>query len=66
MLRYLGERAVGEALFSLAAESYKIFHDVPAEVSGKKFNVDHVAVGKNGLFAIETKTRRKGRARPGV
>jgi|ERR1035437_511917 membrane protein implicated in regulation of membrane protease activity len=64
-LGYLGERAVGEALFSLIGDGYRIFHDVPAEANKSKFNVDHVAVGPNGLFAIETKCRRKGRARPG-
>jgi hypothetical protein len=64
-LGYLGERAVGEVLLSLIKSGYQIYHDVPAEVRGKKFNIDHVAVGPNGVFAIETKTRRKGRTRPG-
>lgn len=64
-LGYLGERAVGEALEPLVSAGYRLFHDVPA-VSGKfVFNVDHVAVGPNGVFAVETKTRRKGRARAG-
>ena len=64
-LGYLGERAVGEAIEPLVSAGYRVFHDVPA-VSGKfVFNVDHVAVGPNGVFAIETKTRRKGRARSG-
>lgn len=64
-LGYLGERAVGESLAPLLAEGYRVFHDIPAEVDGRKFNVDHVAVGPNGVFAVETKTRRKGRARTG-
>ncbi len=64
-LGYLGERAVGEALAPLTASGYRVFHDLPAEAGGKKFNVDHVVVGPTGLFAIETKTRRKGRARAG-
>lgn len=64
-LGYLGERAVGEALEVLLSEGYRIFHDVPAEVSKKKFNIDHVVIGENGVFAIETKARRKGRVRPG-
>lgn len=64
-LGYLGERAVGEALEELRAGGYAVFHDIPAEVGGWKFNVDHVVIGKNGVFALETKTRRKGRARPG-
>lgn len=64
-LGYLGERAVGEALTPLIAGGYRVFHDVPAEAGEMKFNVDHVVVGPNGVFAIETKTRRKGRAREG-
>jgi hypothetical protein len=63
-LGYLGERAVGEVLESLLSSGYRVFHDVPAVAGDAKFNVDHVAVGPNGIFAIETKTRRKGRARP--
>lgn len=64
-LGYLGERAVGEALEPLGPQGFRVFHDVPAEGRTGTFNVDHVVVGPNGIFAIETKTRRKGRARPG-
>jgi len=64
-LGYLGERAVGEALIPLVAFGYRVFHDIPAEGGKRTFNVDHVVVGPNGLFAVETKTRRKGRAREG-
>src|SRR5664280_1280166 len=42
-----------------------VFHDVPAEAAKQKFNIDHVAVGPGGVWAIETKTRSKGNARPG-
>lgn len=65
LLGYLGERAVGEHLNTLEQAGFRVFHDVPAENKGKKFNVDHVVVGPTGVFSIETKTRRKGRARPG-
>jgi hypothetical protein len=61
-LGYLGERAVGEFLDTLAANSYQLFHDVPAEGSKQKFNLDHVAVGPAGVAVVETKARRKGRA----
>jgi hypothetical protein len=64
-LGYLGERAVGEALNALGQDGFRIFHDIPADSGGYTFNVDHVAVGPHGVFAIETKTRRKGRARAG-
>ena len=65
LLGYLGERAVGEQLGQLEQAGFRVFHDIPAENKGKKFNIDHVVVGPTGLFSIETKTRRKGRARPG-
>ena len=64
-LGYLGERTVGEHLEPLLAQSYRIFHDVPAEGARADFNLDHVVVGPTGVALIETKTRRKGRARPG-
>jgi hypothetical protein len=63
-LGYCGERAVGEHLQLLGGE-YRVFHDVPAEGEKKKFNLDHVTVGPTGICAIETKTRRKGKALPG-
>ena len=56
-----GERAVGQFLERLRASGAHVFHDVPA--SG--FNVDHVVISEQGVFAIETKTWRKrhGQAR---
>ena len=65
LLGYLGERAVAEALAPLLVQGYHLFHDLPAEAGNRKFNIDHIAVGPTGVFVIETKTRRKGRARPG-
>jgi hypothetical protein len=65
LLGYLGERAVAEALEPLTRDGYHVFHDVPVEKVEGSFNLDHVVVGPSGLFAIETKTRRKGRAREG-
>src|SRR4051794_25626910 len=64
-LGYFGERLVAEYLEPLKGQGWRIFHDVPALNNGNKFNLDHVAVGPTGVFAIETKTRRKGPARPG-
>ena len=64
-LGYLGERFVAEKIAPLEREGFRIFHDVPAEAGDRKFNLDHVVVGPTGLWLIETKTRRKGRARPG-
>lgn len=64
-LGYFGERIVAEHLEPLKQLGWRIFHDVPGQNNGTKFNVDHVAVGPQGVFVIETKTRRKGPARPG-
>lgn len=64
-LGYYGERVVAEALEPLKSEGFRIFHDVPAGDAKAPFNIDHVIVGPSGVFAVETKTRRKGRARAG-
>ncbi len=47
-----GERIVGESLELLREKGYRVFHDI----IGGDFNVDHVIVGQNGVFTIETKT----------
>lgn len=54
-LGFTGERAVGEALNQLLADGFHVFHDLPFE----GFNIDHVVVGSTGVYAVETKTRRK-------
>jgi hypothetical protein len=64
-LGYFGERVVGEKLNELVGHGYTVFHDVPGQGQRKPFNLDHVAVGPTGVSVIETKTRRKGRVRPG-
>lgn len=66
-LGYLGERAVGEELSRLMARGWLVFHDVPFDgnPAARPFNVDHVVVGSGGLYAIETKARRKRRAEGG-
>lgn len=61
-LGYFGERVVAEALEPLKSEGWRIYHDVPGDIGKLKFNVDHVAIGPGGVFAIETKARRKGGA----
>lgn len=50
------ERAVGQELNQLMLSGYRVFHDFPAD----GFNIDHIVVGENGVFAVET----KGRAKP--
>lgn len=64
-LGWFGERLVAEKLAPLRFSGWRVFHDVPFVSDGRHFNIDHVVVGEGGLFAIETKTRRKGGAREG-
>lgn len=52
-----GEKAVGQFLEELRAHGYKVFHDVVAD----GFNLDHVVIGRAGVFAVETKTWSKPR-----
>ena len=53
------EKAVGQFLERFRAKDYAVFHDIPVEAGGKKFNIDHLLVGPKGLFTIETKSWRK-------
>ena len=46
-----GERAVGQYLERLRAHGAEVFHDIP----GDGFNLDHVVISPQGIFAIETK-----------
>lgn len=64
-LGYFGERVVSESLDALRAKGARVFHDVPVASDAGSVNIDHVVVCPGGVFAIETKTRRKGRVRPG-
>lgn len=49
------ERIVGQSLTQLLVRGFHVFHDIPCG----NFNIDHVVVGPAGVFAIETKSRRK-------
>ena len=53
-----GERLVAEQLEHLRSKGFHVFHDV---VAGE-FNLDHVAIGPTGIFAVETKARTKNGA----
>ena len=64
-LGFFGERYVAEWLEPLKPKGWFVFHDVPCSGATGKFNLDHVAIGPGGIWVVETKTRRKGRARPG-
>jgi Nuclease-related domain len=62
---FFGERYVAEWLEPLKSQGWFIFHDIQCNGATGKFNLDHVAVGPSGIWVVETKTWRKGRARPG-
>jgi hypothetical protein len=51
-LDYIGELTVGQVLNRMMLEGWWVCHDFPAE----GFNIDHVAVGEKGVFAIATET----------
>jgi hypothetical protein len=48
-----GERVVGQFLEGFRGRGGRVFHDVPGEGG---FNVDHVLICPQGVFAVETKT----------
>jgi hypothetical protein len=54
-LGYEAELAAGQELNRLMLDGYQVYHDFPAE----GFNIDHIVVGRTGVFAIETKGREK-------
>lgn len=49
------ELAAGQELDQLMRQGAITFHDMPAE----KFNIDHVVIAPQGVFAVETKGYRK-------
>jgi Nuclease-related domain len=61
-LRFADERAVAEELSQLILDGCRAFHDVPMEPYG---NIDHVLVTPTGIYAVETKARRKRKASKG-
>ena len=50
-----GEREVGMNLELLREKGIKVYHDILC----KDFNIDHILVGEQGIFVIETKTYSK-------
>ena len=49
------EIATAQNLIPLLGEGCVVFHDFP----GDGFNIDHIVVAPNAVFAVETKSRRK-------
>jgi len=66
-LGFEGERHVGEALNQLMLAGYRVFHDFLITDKPRSIrNIDHIVIGPNGVFAIETKTRRKVKGENGA
>ena len=55
LLGYEGEIAVGQELSQLMKDGFHVFHDLPFD----GFNIDHVVIGRAGVFVVETKARAK-------
>lgn len=62
----LGEQAVGETLAALQAKGCHVFHDLVHENGESSFNIDHIVVGPQGVFAVETKYRQKPSTKVGA
>lgn len=58
-LGYDAELAVGQELNTLMRHGYAVFHDVTLNNTISSFNIDHIVVGKTGVYAVETKGRSK-------
>ena len=66
-LGFEGERHVGEALNQLMLVGYRVFHDFLITDKPRSVrNIDHIVIGPNGVFAVETKTRRKVKGENGA
>lgn len=57
-----GEQYVGAELDAIQDRDLKVFHDVVISDPNGDWNIDHVIVTRAGLFAVETKAKRKKRA----
>ena len=55
-----GERIVAQRLHrDLCPLGYVVFHDIPIRKDGRDFNIDHLIIGTNGIFVVETKNYTK-------
>lgn len=58
-----GERTVGQYLEGFRENGYRVLHDIV----GDNFNVDHLLIGRKGVFTVETKTISKpGSGKPEI
>lgn len=57
-----GERAVGQLLENLHRQGFQVLHDV----GNDRGNLDHILIGMNGIFTVETKMASKPEGRSQV
>ena len=50
---YESAMAVAQELNQLVMQGYRVYHDFPAD----GFHIDHIVVGRSGIFAVETDSR---------
>lgn len=50
-----GERKVSHYLSFLNPNKYKVYNNITAKANGRSQQVDHLVIGPNGIFHIETK-----------
>ena len=55
------EASLGQELNQLMFNGFRVFHGFPAD----DFNIDHVAVGPTGVYAVETKERTRAVSKKG-
>ncbi len=51
-----GPRYIAQILERELSLFYRVYNDIQLESGGRRFNIDHLVVGRNGVFCIETKT----------
>lgn len=55
-----GEQYVGQMLeMDMRPLKYDVFHDIVIKKGKRTFNLDHVLIGTNGVYVVETKAWRK-------
>ena len=58
-LGMLAERYVGQQLERSRYLGFSVFHDITDDADGRTFNIDHIAIGEQGIFVVEAKGKSK-------
>ena len=52
---YIGELGVRLILKKLKKEEFEVLHNIMLMKDGKTTQIDHIIVGRSGIFVVETK-----------